>query len=69
MRPRRTIVYAAWDGEEPGLLGSTEWAEAHAEELRRKAVVYINSDSNSRGFLGVGGSHALETLVNQVAAT
>ncbi len=66
-RPKRTIVYAGWDGEEQGLLGSTEWAETHADELREKAVVYINSDSNSRGFLGVGGSHTLEALVNQVA--
>jgi N-acetylated-alpha-linked acidic dipeptidase len=66
-RPKRTIVYAAWDGEEPGLLGSTEWAETHADELRDKAVVYINSDSNSRGFLGTGGSHTLETFVNQIA--
>jgi N-acetylated-alpha-linked acidic dipeptidase len=66
-RPKRTIVYCAWDGEEPGLLGSTEWAETHAEELRRKAVVYVNSDSNGRGFLGVGGSHTLEKFVNEVA--
>jgi N-acetylated-alpha-linked acidic dipeptidase len=66
-RPRRTIVYAAWDGEEPGLLGSTEWAEAHADELRSKAAVYVNSDSNSRGILGAGGSHSLERLVAQVA--
>ncbi|HKI01997.1 MAG TPA: M28 family metallopeptidase [Thermoanaerobaculia bacterium] len=64
-RPKRTIVYAGWDGEEPGLLGSTEWAETHAEELRRKAAVYINSDSNSRGFFGAGGSHTLEAFVNQ----
>ena len=67
-RPRRTIVFAAWDGEEEGLLGSTEWVEAHLDELRAKAVVYINSDSNSRGFLGVGGSHSLETFVNQALA-
>ncbi len=65
-RPKRTIVYAAWDGEEPGLLGSTEWAETHAEELREHAAVYINSDSNSRGFFGAGGSQQLETFVNQV---
>ncbi|HEX2466476.1 MAG TPA: transferrin receptor-like dimerization domain-containing protein [Thermoanaerobaculia bacterium] len=65
-RPRRTLVFAAWDGEEQGLIGSTEWAEAHAEELSRKAVVYLNGDSNSRGFVGAGGSHALETMVNQV---
>ena len=65
--PKRTIIYAAWDGEEEGLLGSVEWAEAHADELRQHAAVYINTDSNSRGFLGVGGSHSLERLVNQVA--
>ncbi|PWB74477.1 MAG: folate hydrolase [Holophagae bacterium] len=65
-KPRRTIVYCAWDGEEPGLLGSVEWAEAHAAELGEKAVAYINSDSNSRGFLGVGGSHSLEPFINQV---
>jgi N-acetylated-alpha-linked acidic dipeptidase len=66
-QPKRTIVYAAWDGEEPGLLGSTEWAEAHADELQRKAVVYINSDGNSRGFFNVGGSHTLEKFINEVA--
>lgn len=66
-RPSRTLVYAAWDGEEPGLLGSTEWAEAHADELRAKAAAYVNSDSNARGFLGAGGSHSLERLVGQVA--
>ncbi len=66
-RPKRTIVFAGWDGEEQGLLGSTEWAETHAAELKQKAVVYINSDSNSRGFLYAGGSHTLETFVNQVA--
>jgi N-acetylated-alpha-linked acidic dipeptidase len=66
-RPKRTLIYCAWDGEEPGLLGSTEWAEAHADALKQKAVVYINSDSNGRGFLNVGGSHALQKFVNQVA--
>ncbi|MCZ6725954.1 MAG: M28 family peptidase, partial [Acidobacteria bacterium] len=66
-RPKRTIVYAAWDAEEPGLLGSTEWVEHHAAELSEHAAVYINSDSNSRGFLSVGGSHTLERLVNEVA--
>ncbi|MEE7561344.1 M28 family peptidase, partial [Xanthomonas sp. Kuri4-2] len=67
-RPRRTLVYASWDGEEAGLLGSTEWAEQHAEELRRKAVLYVNTDGNGRGFLNAGGSHALQRLVNGVAA-
>ena len=66
-RPKRTIVYAAWDGEEQGLLGFTEWVEDHERELAEKAVVYINSDGNARGFLSVGGSHALEQLVNRVA--
>jgi len=66
-RPKRTIVYCAWGGEEPGLLGSTEWAETHAAELRRHAVLYLNSDSNGRGFLGAGGSHTLERFVNEVA--
>ena len=66
-KPRRTIVYAAWDGEEPGLLGSTEWVETHAAELSRKAVIYINTDGNGRGFFGAGGSHGLEHLVNDVA--
>ncbi len=67
-RPKRTLVYASWDGEEPGLLGSTEWAETHAQELQAKAVLYVNSDTNGRGFLGAGGSHSLQHLVNQVAA-
>ncbi len=66
-KPKRTIVYCAWDGEEPGLLGSTEWAEEHAVELQQKAVVYINSDENSRGYLGVEGSHALEPFINEIA--
>lgn len=66
-RPQRTLVYASWDGEEPGLLGSTEWAETHAKELQAKAVMYVNSDTNGRGFLGAGGSHSLQHLVNQVA--
>jgi N-acetylated-alpha-linked acidic dipeptidase len=66
-RPARTVIYCAWDGEEEGLLGSTEWAEEHADELRQHAAVYINSDSNSRGFLGMSGSHVLERFVNGVA--
>lgn len=66
-RPKRTIVYAGWDAEEPGLLGSTEWVEYHAEELKNKLAVYINTDGNGRGFLGMGGSHTLERFINQVA--
>jgi N-acetylated-alpha-linked acidic dipeptidase len=66
-KPKRTIVYAAWDGEEPGLLGSTEWVETHADLLKRNAAVYINSDTNGRGFFGVSGSHTLEKFINEVA--
>ena len=66
-KPKRTIIYAGWDGEEQGLLGSTEWAEAHADELKQKAVLYINTDSNSRGYLGMSGSHTLEKFINGVA--
>jgi N-acetylated-alpha-linked acidic dipeptidase len=66
-KPKRTIIYASWDGEEPGLLGSTEWAETHAADLKQKAVLYINSDSNARGFFDAGGNHDFEHFVNQVA--
>jgi N-acetylated-alpha-linked acidic dipeptidase len=68
-KPRRTLIYASWDGEEAGLLGSTEWAEAHASELQQKAVLYLNSDTNARGFLHPQGSHSLQHLVNDVART
>jgi N-acetylated-alpha-linked acidic dipeptidase len=66
-RPRRTLVYDSWDGEEPGLLGSTEWAEQHAAELKAKAVLYVNSDTNGRGFLQAEGSHAVQHFLSEVA--
>ncbi len=66
-KTKRTLVYCAWDGEEPALLGSTEWAEDHQDELKQKAVAYINSDGNSRGFIGAGGSHTLEPFFNEIA--
>jgi N-acetylated-alpha-linked acidic dipeptidase len=66
-RPRRTILFGSWDAEEPGLLGSTEWVEDHADELREKLVAYINTDGSGRGFLGMGGSHALEPFINEIA--
>ena len=66
-KPKRTIIFASWDGEEWGLLGSTEWAEKHREELARKAVAYINSDSTGKGWLGAGGSHSLQSFINEVA--
>src|SRR5215471_8758880 len=67
-QPKRTLVYLSWDGEEPMLLGSTEWAETHAAELKEKALAYINTDGSGRGFLNVQGSHSLQHLVNRVAA-
>jgi N-acetylated-alpha-linked acidic dipeptidase len=66
-KPKRTIIYCAWDGEEPGLLGSTEWVETHVDDLRKHAIMYVNSDSNSRGFLDLEGSHTLEHFINDVA--
>jgi N-acetylated-alpha-linked acidic dipeptidase len=66
-KPRRTIIYCAWDGEEPMLLGSTEWVETHANELGEHAAVYINSDGNDRGILNMNGSHSLEQFANGVA--
>lgn len=65
-KPKRTIVYCAWDAEEEGLIGSTEWVETHADELARKGAVYINTDTNGRGFLGMAGSHTLEKFINEV---
>ncbi len=66
-RPARTLVYAAWDGEEQGLLGSTEWVEAHAADLDRHAVAYLNTDGTGRGYLHWAGSHVLERFLNGVA--
>ena len=68
-KPKRTLVYCAWDAEEPGLIGSTEWVEDHRAELQQKVVAYINTDGNSRGYLGAGGSHSLQAMVTQVANT
>ncbi|HLJ25886.1 MAG TPA: transferrin receptor-like dimerization domain-containing protein [Candidatus Angelobacter sp.] len=66
-KPKRTIIYCAWDGEEPMLLGSTEWAEYHGDELKQHAAIYINTDGNGRGYLEVEGSHSLEKFTNSVA--
>ncbi|MFQ5626441.1 MAG: transferrin receptor-like dimerization domain-containing protein, partial [Methyloligellaceae bacterium] len=66
-RPKRTLIYCAWDAEEQGLIGSTEWAETHAEALKQKTALYINTDSNGRGYLGMRGSHTLERFINAVA--
>jgi len=66
-QPKRSIIYCAWDGEEPGLLGSVEWVETHVDELKKHAVAYINSDSNERGFLGAGGTQDLQSFISSVA--
>ncbi|MBC7570653.1 MAG: M28 family metallopeptidase [Spirosoma sp.] len=66
-KPKRTIVFAGWDGEEPGLLGSTEWVETNETLLKKNVVAYLNTDSNARGFLGAGGSHTLEKFFNEVS--
>jgi len=65
-RPKRTVIYAAWDAEEPGLIGSTEWVEHHAEDLKKHAVAYLNTDGSDRGFIYIGGSHVLERFFNQI---
>ena len=66
-KPKRTIIYCAWDGEEPMLLGSTEWAEYHAEDLEKHGALYINTDGNGRGYISLSGSHSLEKFANGVA--
>jgi N-acetylated-alpha-linked acidic dipeptidase len=67
-KPKRSIVYCSWDGEEPGLIGSTEFAEDHDKELQQKAVLYINTDDSGRGFYSGGGSQALENFMDEVTA-
>ena len=65
-KPKRTIIFSFWDGEEFGLIGSNEWMEKHAEEIDRKLAVYVNSDSSGKGPLSAGGSHALEGFMREV---
>ena len=65
--PKRTIIYCAWDGEEPGLLGSVEWVETHVGELKKHAIAYINSDSSDRGFIDAGGTQDLASFISNVA--
>jgi N-acetylated-alpha-linked acidic dipeptidase len=66
-RPKRTMIYCAWDAEEPGLLGSTAWTEAHHEELAKNAALYVNSDTNGRGFFFADGTHSIESMLNGIA--
>jgi len=65
--PKRTIIYCAWDGEEPGLLGSVEWVETHRDDLQKHAVLYLNTDGNERGFFGAGGTQDLQPFISGVA--
>jgi len=70
-QPRRTLIVAFWDAEEMALGGSTEWAEEHAEALRRKGAAVINMDSavfNGERPLYVGASPCLHRLFREVAA-
>ncbi|RLD20938.1 MAG: folate hydrolase [Bacteroidetes bacterium] len=69
IHPKRTMIYCAWGAEEPGLMGSTEWVETHAEEIEQKVVAYINTDGTGRGYLGAGGSHTLEKFFNEITQT
>lgn len=66
-QPKRTIIFASWDAEEWGLIGSTEWGEKYRDEIRGKAVAYFNTDSNRAGVLSFAGSHTLERFLNEVA--
>src|ERR1019366_3278232 len=59
-------IICSWDGEEWGLLGSTEWAEKHAAELDKGGVFYLNSDTTAKGRLGASGSHILERFINEL---
>ena len=66
-QPKRTMMYCAWGAEEQGLLGSTEWVETHAKELKEKVVAYINTDGTGAGFLNAGGSHTLEMFFDEIS--
>ncbi|MEZ4416756.1 MAG: M28 family peptidase [Gemmatimonadota bacterium] len=68
-RPKRTIVFASWDAEEQGVIGSTEWVEAHASHLAANAVAYLNTDVLGPGILGASGSSAWADFATEVAAT
>jgi N-acetylated-alpha-linked acidic dipeptidase len=49
VRPNRTLVFCSWDGEEVGLTGSTEWGEQFEQELKQRAIAYLNVDSSASG--------------------
>ncbi len=64
-KPKRTIVFALWDGEEYGLVGSTEWVEKHREGLVKNAVAYFNSDTTLRGPMSIQASPSLERFIEE----
>ncbi|MBS1825907.1 MAG: M28 family peptidase [Acidobacteria bacterium] len=64
--PRRTVQLALWDGEEFGLIGSTEWVEKHQADLEKNLVAYVNSDATGKGRIGASGSHSLESFVKEL---
>jgi N-acetylated-alpha-linked acidic dipeptidase len=67
MRPRRTLVFATWDAEEWGDEGSTEWVEAHEQDLTAHAVAYLNQDAGGTGrFFGASGTASLQPLLRDV---
>jgi N-acetylated-alpha-linked acidic dipeptidase len=67
-KPQRTIIFASWDAEEWGMLGSTEFVEEYAERLERFGVAYLNLDVSATGFdFGAGGSPSLRGLTRELA--
>jgi len=65
--PKRTLIYASWDAEEQGTIGSTEWMETHFAELQRKGLLYVNSDVTMVGLVDMSGSPGLENFLRGVA--
>ena len=66
-RPKRTILYASWEGEEEGLIGSTEWTEAHRQQLLEHADIYMNTDGLGRGSVTGTGSASLAAFISSIA--
>jgi N-acetylated-alpha-linked acidic dipeptidase len=67
-RPRRSVLIASWDGEEPGLLGSSEWVDDLGAELSAKTVVYVNLDPGATGpYFSTSAVHSLAPFLRDVA--
>src|SRR5438093_188639 len=67
-RPRRSLLFISWDGEEQGLLGSTEWVEDPETELRPKAAIYVNRDAGAGGVNFSGSAvHSLTPFIHELA--